>query len=545
MRQAVYERARSALARQLTSVEPPLPADEIEGHHQALEEAIDTVETEFAEAGGYEEPDEEPEREAEPPPPPERAAPVPAPAAARPVPEPKPAEKPAAPKAEEARPQEPQPFKPSPYQPRPQEPKAAEPKAGEPKTGEQKNGEPKPGAPKNGDAKPAPVAAPLPGPAGRKPDDGKKVAGAPGPAGKAEPGPAGKGTPAPGGKDKKGPADDAPPPYPSERVETSRAPALVAFVLIVLILGGVGALAYTQWDTIVTAYHDITDQSGRTASDENAGSDTAGTDAGGTGTAGSGMTSSEQAAEAPSSPLTGVVEADRVEGKDEDRLLSGPATTPAPSPSTAEEQPMDMGTDEPAPDAEAGAGTELAGPAPSSEQAAPLVGQRAIFYEQGADGAAGQAVNGAVSWTSVEKDDGSPAIQATIDIPDRNSTVTITMSKNSDVALPASHLIEIAFSGVLVDGTTVQRVPALVLKPNEQARGQPLAGAAVDVTGDLFWIALSDTPDQVDRNLELLRSGSWFDLPILFNSGQRALITFEKGIPGDKVFENVMQQWAP
>ena len=41
----------------------------------------------------------------------------------------------------------------------------------------------------------------------------------------------------------------------------------------------------------------------------------------------------------------------------------------------------------------------------------------------------------------------------------------------------------------------------------------------------------------MQRNLALLREGSWFDLPILFVGGQRALITFEKGIPGDKVFE--------
>jgi len=503
MRQAVYERARSALARQLTSVEPPLPAEEIEGHHQSLEEAIETVEAEFVEAGAYEEPDEEPQaRQPVPPPPPERPAPPP-PAAARPAPEPKPAEKPA-----EAKPAE------KPAESRPSAPKADDAKPREPK--------------------PAPAAAAAAAPAARKEDGAKKQGPASGRP--AEPAktdnalvPAGQGKKTP-------PADDAPPPYPSERVETSRAPALVAIVLIVLILGGVGAIAYTQWETIVTAYHDIVDQPEETASDETPASEA--------------TSGSEQAAgEQPSSPLTGVVEADRVEGKDEDRLISGPATMPAPSPSTAEEQPMEPGTDEPAPADGASPSTELAGPAgpgisPSEEQAPPLVGQRAIFYEQGADGAAGQAVNGAVSWTSVEKDDGSPAIQATIDVPERGATVTITMSKNSDVALPASHLIEIAFSGGLVDGTTVQRVPALVLKPNEQARGQPLAGAAVDVTGDLFWIALSDTQDQVDRNLELLRSGSWFDLPILFNSGQRALITFEKGIPGDKVFENVMQQWA-
>jgi hypothetical protein len=88
-------------------------------------------------------------------------------------------------------------------------------------------------------------------------------------------------------------------------------------------------------------------------------------------------------------------------------------------------------------------------------------------------------------------------------------------------------------------------VPALVLKQTEQARGQPLAGAAVPVTNELFWIALSNDEDEVARNVQLLREGSWFDIPILFADQTRALITFEKGIPGDKVFETVMASWTP
>ena len=100
------------------------------------------------------------------------------------------------------------------------------------------------------------------------------------------------------------------------------------------------------------------------------------------------------------------------------------------------------------------------------------------------------------------------------------------------------------FFGSLSD-SPIQRVPALVLKQTEQARGQPLAGAAVPVTNELFWIALSNDEEEVARNVQLLREGSWFDIPILFSDQTRALITFEKGIPGDKVFETVMASWTP
>jgi hypothetical protein len=168
-------------------------------------------------------------------------------------------------------------------------------------------------------------------------------------------------------------------------------------------------------------------------------------------------------------------------------------------------------------------------------------GDRAIYYYQGAEGEAGEAHEGTVTWSEITKD-GNPAIRAVLRIPDRDVEASVTISENHDPKLPTSHLIEIEFRGELAE-SPIQRVPALVLKPTEQARGQPLAGAAVPVTNELFWIALSDDDEQVARNVQLLRDGSWFDLPILFSDHNRALISFEKSIPGDRVFETVMASW--
>jgi hypothetical protein len=171
------------------------------------------------------------------------------------------------------------------------------------------------------------------------------------------------------------------------------------------------------------------------------------------------------------------------------------------------------------------------------------VAQRAIYYFQGKEGSPGQATEGTVAWAQITKDN-APAVQATLRLADRDVSATVTISRNTDSTLPASHLVEIQFSGEFAP-SPIQRVPALVLKQTEQARGEPLNGAAVPVTDELFWIALSDNQEQITRNLQLLREGSWFDIPILFNDGTRALLTFEKGIPGDRVFETVMSSWTP
>ena len=41
----------------------------------------------------------------------------------------------------------------------------------------------------------------------------------------------------------------------------------------------------------------------------------------------------------------------------------------------------------------------------------------------------------------------------------------------------------------------------------------------------------------------LLRRQSWIDVPLVYKSGRRALLTMEKGIPGDKVFDEALKAW--
>lgn len=175
------------------------------------------------------------------------------------------------------------------------------------------------------------------------------------------------------------------------------------------------------------------------------------------------------------------------------------------------------------------------------EEAASFARQRAIYYDQGAAGEKGRVSDGTVEWSQVTKD-GRLAIEAVVRFAEPAVVATITLSKNYDAALPASHLVEVAFSGSFGDHA-VERVPAIVPKRTEQERGQALVGASVKVSSGLFWIALSDKPDDLARNTRSLRAGAWFDLPILFKDQTRALITFEKGGSGSLLFDTVMASW--
>ena len=90
----------------------------------------------------------------------------------------------------------------------------------------------------------------------------------------------------------------------------------------------------------------------------------------------------------------------------------------------------------------------------------------------------------------------------------------------------------------------ISNVPGILMKQAEDTRGAPLAGLAVKVTSGFFLIGLSATDSDMQRNLELLKERSWFDIPIVYNNGRRAILAIEKGTPGDRAFKDAFTAWG-
>jgi len=94
------------------------------------------------------------------------------------------------------------------------------------------------------------------------------------------------------------------------------------------------------------------------------------------------------------------------------------------------------------------------------------------------------------------------------------------------------------------DGGGVANVPGMLMKSNEQARGTPLAGLAVKVTGGFFLVGLSNVAADRERNLKLLLENSWFDIPILYANQRRGILAIEKGESGEQVFKTAFTAWG-
>ena len=69
------------------------------------------------------------------------------------------------------------------------------------------------------------------------------------------------------------------------------------------------------------------------------------------------------------------------------------------------------------------------------------------------------------------------------------------------------------------------------------------AGVFGKIADGYFLIALSNVPEEKELNLQLMRQQSWIDIPIVYKSGRRALVTMERGFPGDRAFVDAIATW--
>ncbi len=93
------------------------------------------------------------------------------------------------------------------------------------------------------------------------------------------------------------------------------------------------------------------------------------------------------------------------------------------------------------------------------------------------------------------------------------------------------------------EGGGIDNILRVAMKGSEQEAGNPLIGIPAKIADGFFLVALNDTKAEIDANLTLLRRQSWIDVPVVYKNGRRALFTMEKGIPGDKVFDEALKAW--
>jgi hypothetical protein len=178
----------------------------------------------------------------------------------------------------------------------------------------------------------------------------------------------------------------------------------------------------------------------------------------------------------------------------------------------------------------------------------PVVAHAVLYQEDPLD-PHGKRYYGTVTWHFEQGGGSGPtssaAIKGDIEI-DKQMNATLSLRRNIDTEMPASHIVEVKFNWP--DDAThsgVETLKGLRMKMVESARnGAMLSALTAKVTPKFFMIALSASDVDLKRNLLLLKGKQWLDIPIVYDNGNRAVLAIEKGADGERTFKDAFAAWG-
>jgi hypothetical protein len=175
--------------------------------------------------------------------------------------------------------------------------------------------------------------------------------------------------------------------------------------------------------------------------------------------------------------------------------------------------------------------------------------QKAVLYEEDKSNPSGRQFVGTAVWRTDEvapnpDQKAEAAIQADIEIPEQKITVRFSLRRNDDRQLQASHTVEIVLTlPPDFPHGSVTTIPGILMKQGESARGVPLRGVATKVSANFFLLGLTSVDADMKSNIQLLKERPWFDVPIVYGDGTRAIVAFEKGTSGSRAFADAFAAW--
>jgi hypothetical protein len=177
------------------------------------------------------------------------------------------------------------------------------------------------------------------------------------------------------------------------------------------------------------------------------------------------------------------------------------------------------------------------------------VAQKMILYEERLGQQSLEVKPGTVVWTLVSEPSGDgpdeQVIRGEINNPDKGLSALLTIKRNTDASLPASHIVEIVFAlPAEFDGGSIDQLQRIAMKQTEADQGTPLIAVPAKITQDFYMVALNDLEEARTANVDLLRNRNWIDIPLVYANGRQALITLEKGASGTEVFNQALDAWA-
>ena len=162
----------------------------------------------------------------------------------------------------------------------------------------------------------------------------------------------------------------------------------------------------------------------------------------------------------------------------------------------------------------------------------------AYYYEEpNADGLSPK-YSATVEWILVQDEDLGAVVAAHIEIPDRGISLDFVVGESP--APGASHEVSVATT-LTSRAEPLSGVGNVAVKTSEEAIGLELEGE-VEADPSLYVLELPEASARVNTNR--FATSPWFDIALVFESGQRAVVAFSKGTVGSGYFTEAIEAWG-
>lgn len=159
-----------------------------------------------------------------------------------------------------------------------------------------------------------------------------------------------------------------------------------------------------------------------------------------------------------------------------------------------------------------------------------------LFEDDAANPARPRILSGRVAWTAETPKVGEPTdrmLLAQVDVAAAGLSVALTLERNRDASLPATHLLQVRFTSARSgeSARSVREIGLPRLVASETDAGLRMTGVAARVAENVFLIGLTGLHDDPRR--------SWIELPVQFSSGQRGSFRIEMGRSAERVYAEI------
>jgi hypothetical protein len=191
-------------------------------------------------------------------------------------------------------------------------------------------------------------------------------------------------------------------------------------------------------------------------------------------------------------------------------------------------------------------GAEPANQAPDASSRALLGTARAAMLIASDDRRHPVLSLGSTVWSIIPPVSGHPAtvaVKADADIPSLKMHATMTLRKNTDPSLQATHTIDLRFS--FAEGAPVTGVENVEPKMRNlgSTASEDLTSVEVKISDVYFLIALVNGDPGTARNLDLIQTHDWFEYPLLLNDHRIAKLLFQKSSEGEAMLAKAFKVW--